>query len=357
MRILIVKLSSIGDVLMATPVAQALREQYPRAFIAWLVEEAFQDVVQGNPYLDEVLVWPRQSLWEPLLRGGRWGTLIRELGRFQQQLRTYRFEVALDLQGLLKSALLAWLSGAPRRLGPAGAREGSQLLYTERLYDQPELTRTKLYLGLIEPLVPFRDLPMTLPLGEGDRAFAGEFLTAHGVDEDTPLAALCPTTTRPQKQWVEDYWADLVLALGEQLGMRSVVLGGPKDRALAERLRAKVQERRAKGKGGDFPLLSAVGQTTLKQAGALIERAQVCMGVDTGLMHFGLAVGTPTIALFGSTSPRRLGDEPNVIVLNRHLSCAPCGRHPTCQGRYDCMRGITVEEVLTAAKQLLNRSG
>lgn len=343
-RILIVRLSSIGDVLMATPVARALRERYPDGFLAWIAEDPGREWLQGNPYLDQVIRWPSAREWRKLARGGGY-RLWQTWREHVRRLRALRFDVALELHGLLKSALVCWWSRAPRRIGPTEAREGSRWLMTEHRPFNRDTTRTTAYYStLLAPLdVQRYDLDMTLVLTEEERRWARSYLNRFGVQEGDPLAVFCPATTRPQKHWIEDYWASLAGALGREWGMRSLVLGGPADVALAQRLQARA---------GPY-LLSAAGQTTLRQAAALIERAQLCVGVDTGLMHAGIAVKTPTVALFGSTPSRRLQDEPNVIALNRHLPCAPCYRHPTCQQRYDCMRQITVEDVLRAARHLL----
>ena len=348
MRILIVRLSSIGDVLMATPVARALRNRYPDSFMVWIAEDPGREWLLGNPYLDQVLRWPSAREWRTVWRTGRVYRLLRTWQERVRELRAYRFDVALDLHGLLKSALICWWSQAPRRIGPTEAKEGSGWLMTEQSLFNRDITRTTAsYSTLLAPLdVRTYDFEMTLVLTEEERRFARSYLNRFGVREGDPLAVFCPATTRPQKHWIEEYWAPLANALWQEWGMRSLVLGGPADVPLAQRLQAQAGP----------SLLSAAGQTTLRQAAALIQQAHLCVGVDTGLMHAAIAVKTPTVALFGSTPSRRLQDEPNVIALNRHLPCAPCYRHPTCQQRYDCMRQITVQDVLRAARHLLGGS-
>jgi len=345
MRILIARLSSIGDVLTATPIARALRERFPEGYLAWVAEEPSRQLLEHNPYLDEVLPWPGLQRWRRLARAGQGLQALREWRDATRELRARRFDVALELHGLMKSALVCWLSGAPRRIGPTTGREGSRLLMTEGTVWNRNITRTTAgYLGMLKPLgVEHDDFDMTLVLTAQERAFARSFLADQGVSDQDPVAAFCAATTRPQKHWIEGYWSSLADALWETFGMRSLVLGGPGDTGLAQRIQARAQA----------PVLSAAGRTSLREAAALIERAQLCIGVDTGLMHAGIAVRTPTIALFGSTPSQRLTDEPNVLALNRHLSCAPCYRRPTCAGRFDCMREIRVADVMRAAARLL----
>ncbi|HEY0877970.1 MAG TPA: glycosyltransferase family 9 protein, partial [Zeimonas sp.] len=128
-RILIVRTSAIGDVVFASPLAAALRRTWPDAYIAWAVEPGIDALVANDPAIDECIVWPKKQ-WRTLLRSGRLVALVREIRRFRTLLRERRFDLALDLHGLAKSAFLAWLSGAPRRIG-LGAREGSAHLVTE----------------------------------------------------------------------------------------------------------------------------------------------------------------------------------------------------------------------------------
>ncbi|MGM0677491.1 MAG: glycosyltransferase family 9 protein, partial [Pseudomonadota bacterium] len=153
----------------------------------------------------------------------------------------------------------------------------------------------------------------------------------------------CPFTTRPQKHWVESAWGRLAVRLQEQFGTRLVLLGGPGDREAAERIAAQA---------GDA-VDNRVGETSLTEAAAVISRAHLLVGVDTGLTHMGPAFNVPTVALFGSTCPYLDTGRDNTVVIYHDLPCAPCKRNPTCQGRFDCMTGITVDEVLGKVDALL----
>lgn len=327
---------------MASPLIAALRHQYPRARIAWLVQPEAAGVLEANPDLDRVIVWPRGE-WNRLLRSGRWFRLAREFGRFVRELRRERFDLAVDLQGLMKSGLWTWLSGARERVG-LGSKEGSRFLMT-RVIEKP---RGKKIIGseyrYIADVLGLETLPfaMRVALTEDDRRFAADFVARHGLGAG--YAVICPFTTRPQKHWFDEAWAALAPRLTAAHALKVVMLGGPGDREAAARLL-----RMAPG-----PIVSAAGETTLRQAAALIERARLLVGVDTGLMHMGTAFGIPTIALFGSTCPYLDADSPRTVVLYKALPCSPCKRRPTCGGAFTCMREITPDDVLATARRLLS---
>jgi len=339
--ILIVRLSAIGDVVFASPLIHALRLRYPAAHISWLAQPEARVLLEHHPELDEVIVWPRGE-WETLWRQRRLLALWRAIRAFRKTLRARRFDMALDVHSLMKSGFLTWLSGAPQRIG-LGSREGSQWLMT-RLIGKGDSKRIgSEYLRLAEVLgLPVDDFEMKLVLGEADDRFAGKLIDERGLQNG--YAVICPFTTRPQKHWFETSWIHLVPQLQQQLGLPVVLLGGPGDREAATRIQA----------GVNGALTSLAGETSLTQAAALIKHADLVIGVDTGLTHMGIAFNRPSISLFGSTCPYLDTTHDNAVVLYHKLDCSPCKRRPTCNGRFDCMRAITVNEVLDQARRLLH---
>ncbi|WKB54322.1 glycosyltransferase family 9 protein [Eleftheria terrae] len=343
-RILIIRLSAIGDVVMASGLLPALRQLHPQAHIAWLVEPAAAPLLAHNPRLDEVIVWQRGA-WQALWREKRYAELWRRLREFRRELRTRRFDLVLDTQGLLKSGLWSWLSGAPRRITLEG-REGSHRLATERLRPPPgqDLPGSRRigseYRYLARHLgAPDEAFRLDLAVGAAPREAAQAALREAGVQGD--YAVLCPFTTRPQKHWFEDRWAELAQRLAQR-GLQPVLLGGPADQEAAQRIVAQ-----APG------LASLVGRLKLDASVAAIESARLLVGVDTGLTHMGSALRIPTVALFGSTCPYDNGDSPRTAVMYEALPCSPCRRRPTCGGRFDCMRLHTVDRVLAQAQRQL----
>lgn len=340
-RILVVRLSAIGDVIMASGLIPALRELHPEAHLAWLTDEAHADLLRHNPRLDRLHLWPRRR-WRQLGQAGRYRELLREAGAFLRALRAERYDLVLDLQGLLKSAAFALLAGG-RRIG-LGSREGSRWLMS-KVIEVPGKDRRiggeYRELAAILGASPTA-FALDIVVGAGDRARAAALLD--GLP-GTDYAVIAPFTTRPQKHWFDERWAELARRLRDTRGWPVLMLGGPGDRPRAAAIR---------GLSGEA-LIDLTGQTTLGLCAALIERAGLVIGVDTGLTHLGIAQGRPTLALFGSTRPYLQTGHPAATVLYQPLPCSPCRRRPSCGGSHDCMGLHTVDSVLAAAAQVLAR--
>lgn len=341
MRILIVRLSALGDIVMASGLIPALRARWPDAHIAWLAEPAGAVLLEANPRVDEVIRWDRLA-WKALARGGRWLALGRAVAGLRSRLRAGQYDLVLDTQGLLKSALPAWLSAAPRRVGLA-SREGGHRLMTE-VVQRPgdgrrlgsEYRQLAAHLGC--PDTPYGP---DLALSAADQADASRALAAAGVNG--AYAALCPFTTRAQKHWFEDRWIALGRALAERHGLLPVVLGGPDDRSAADTL--------ASGMGAGA--VTVAGRLGLRASAAAVADARLVVGVDTALTHMGTAFHRPTVALFGSTRPYLETDSPGTRVLYEPLWCSPCRRRPICGGVFSCMRLHRPGGVLDAAARAM----
>lgn len=344
-RILIVRASAIGDVVFASPLAAALRRSHPQAWIAWLVEPGIERLIDSDPALDECIVWPKKQ-WLALLRSGRWIALVREIRQFRAGLRARRFDLALDLHGLFKSAFLAWLSGAPRRIG-LGAREGSAWFVTEvvpRGGDPARISSEYLHLAQHLGLDCGEFLPR-LHVRPEQAAAAMSLLQEHGL-EPGRFAVFAAFTTRPQKHWFADAWRDLAAPLRVRTSLVPVLLGAPENRvAAADIARA--------GTG----IIDLSGRTNLAQAAAIVRASALVVGVDTGLTHMGIAFGVPTVALFGSTCPYTVTGRANARVVRLGLPCSPCHRTPTCGGAFPCMRDITAAHALRVVLEVLGESG
>lgn len=335
-RILLLRLGAIGDVVVTTPVARVLRRALPDAYLAWVVEEKAADVLEGNPYLDEVIVW-RWASWqkEPLR------ARVRCHRQFIGELRGQRFEVGIDFQGLARSAGLLAAAGIRHRIGNTRSREGSGLCYTIRVPRPAEPSSRQRCLDLLRPLgIESRDRQMVIGLDAEQRHSAAAFLQQHDL-ADRPYVCLCPATTWTNKHWLEERWAQLADGLQRRLGLRPVFMGARGDLPLLTRIRAAMST---------APVIAA-GETSLRSAAALLERARAAVSVDTALMHIGVAVGTPVVALCGASNWRGFQDYDRFHMIRKSLPCSPCLRHPTC-AHYDCMTSIGVEETLLAVAQM-----
>ena len=340
-RLLIVRTSAIGDVVFASPFAAAVKRTYPRSHLAWLVEPGIDQLLAADPCIDDLILWPKAE-WKRLWAEKRLVELMRRVGEFRHLLRTQRFDVAIDMQSLLKSGLLVWLSGAPRRIG-LGSREGSQWLMTEVVPKGgilPRISSEYLYLAERLGLDTGEFLPR-LHIAAAAEANAQTLMAEHGLARGR-FAVFAPFTTRAQKHWFEDAWRILASRVRDELGLTPVILGGPADRAAAERI--------ATATPGAVQL---AGITRLPEAAALIRHAGLLVGVDTGLTHMGAAFNTPMVALFGSTRPYLDTCRANGKVIWLGLECSPCRRRPTCKGAYTCLRAITPERVMTEIRGVL----
>jgi heptosyltransferase-1 len=342
-------LSAIGDVVVTTAAARELKRRYPGCLVAAVVEEKAEPIVRMNPYVDEIILFrvkTLRSLSKAVLRQpGLIHDALVEIEPLRDRLAGYRFDAAIDLHGMFRSGLLAWLSGAPKRIGYADRRELNRLFLTHRVPHLPLRRPGEEALRLLEPLGVVSADP-TLCLSPGDCAVqkADELLRECGLDGPR-VVALCPATTHPAKHWTESGWAQVAEGIRRSGGL-PVFLGGPDDPDLIARINARLSE----------PCPSFAGRTSLEEAAALIRRASLTVAVDTALAHVSIAVGTPLVVLHGFTPFERMRDEPNVTVVADPNACGhrasglPC---PHCA----CMAKITPQSVLEATSRILKPCG
>lgn len=340
-RILIVRSSAIGDVVFASALPAAIKRSHPDAHVAWLVEPGIHELLLTDPAIDEVITWSKAE-WVKLWKGGQKLELARRVLALRRELHARNFDVALDLQGLLKSGFITWLSGAKRRVG-LGSKEGSQLLMTEVIPRGGDIHRIgSEYQFLAQHLgADAGDFLPTLHVAPAADASVQAKLAAHRL-ETGRYAVFAPFTTRPQKHWFEDAWQALAPQLISATGLTPVILGGPADADAAARIAA-----------ADPRIVNLAGQTRLPEAVAVIARSALVIGVDTGLTHMGTALARPTVAIFGSTCPYLDTGRPTGSVIWLGLECSPCKRRPTCGGKFTCLRDITPAMVIERAQAML----
>lgn len=333
-RILIVRISALGDIVFCTSLLEGLRRAYPAAYIAWLADPNLAGVLEGDPRLSELIRLPPNAL-----------DGIASLRRTRERLRREpEFDWVIDAQGLFKSRVLARMVRGRRRYGFASKEPGAFLMHGLHPKDGEPSTIGREYRYLARQLTGGDDPgpPRLLPSAAA-RDHADTVLRTAGLAPG--FVALCPFTTRPQKHWREPYWGQLAQRLTERGLGPFAVLGAPADREAAQRILA------------DMPpgTIDLVGATRIPDVAPLLARARLVIGVDTGLTHIGTAVRRPTVALFGSTLPYTRGAESPLRVLHQPLPCAPCKRKPTCGGEFMCMRDLKPERVADAAIELLGQ--
>ncbi len=326
-RLLVVKTSSIGDVIHALPVAQAIKEAAPRLTLGWVVRRRCADVLHGNPCIDHLYIMPDRPT-------------VAELRVLRTELQAGRYDIALDMQGLFLSGLVTRLSGAPVRVGWDRNREANALFLTHpfipgRARDRHEVD---LLYGFAEALGVHAAHPEFTPqpyLAVEGMERADEWLA--GLPR--PRIALNVGASRAYKRWPADRWASVARALAAS--RQGVVFVG--DKADAETV-AKITPALAAG------FLDLAGRTTLRELASVLAACDLLVTADTGPMHIAVAVGTPVVALFGATDPVRHGPygARNVVLHDPAPGAMVPGRRPTDEAGAACMARITSGDVLAA---------
>ena len=328
-RILIVKPSSLGDIIHSLPVLWELRRLYPGAHIGWVVKEVWRDIIADNPLLDEVIV------------------LKKGVGGFLSAVKNIRkagYDTVIDLQGLFRSGLMTLLSGASEKTGFSNARELAHLFYNHKVAVPPGTVHAvERYLEILKPIQNDRPhFPLYTDID--DAKWVKDFLRTNNLSHARPLIAVNPSARWEKKRWPITSYAALINQLIRELKAGIIILGSKEDIPLAEKISFLASGR---------PVVSA-GKTSLKTLSALLERVDLLVTNDSGPMHIAAALGTPVVALFGPTNPGLTGPYGDGhIVIRKEMECSPCLRGPCIHGRPICMEAITEEEVMEAVKATL----
>ena len=293
-RVLVVRLGAVGDVIRALPAVHRIRLAFPQAHLAWVVEDLAAPLLEGHADLNEVIVLSRREL---RAAGRHPARLAATAATIRERLRRGRYDVAVDLQSTLKSAIVAFLAGAPRRVGFAAThcREGSFLFTNEwGRPSSPHLNRVDRNLEMAA-LLGAAHGPVTAALGErpAEAAEAERILDRLGPSRGRPVI-LCPGASRRQafKRWPATAWSRLARLLSGA-GRSPLIVWGPGEESLSKEI-----ERDSRGEARLAP------PTSLPVLAALLRRSALFIGADTGPMHLAWAVGCPVVALFGPTDPR-----------------------------------------------------
>ena len=345
MRVLIVKASSLGDIIHALPVLDYLHQVVPGIEIDWVVEESFREVLDGNPLLSQ-LHPIRTKVWRkrPLASETR-----REVAALKESLRARAYDLVFDIQGNLKSGLICWLTGAAHRIGFTREylQEPVNLLFTTRQVPprRQDVHITDQYLRLVS--VPFAKdfgqmrLTTDIATAPEDDAAATALLATLA---DGLVFLFHPGTTWQTKFWSEEGWVGLAKALLERYPAASIIFswGNDGERTAVSALAAAIG-----------PGARVIGRYSLKGLAALLKKVDLAVGGDTGPVHLAAAVGTPTVSLYRSSDARRSGPRgPGQVVIQSPLHCAACFR-TTCDKDAECRASITVAAVLTGIERAL----
>ena len=328
-NILVVKLSAIGDVIHALPVAYAIKEQYPNAHLTWVVEPAAYAILEDNPYIDELILFEKAKFRS-------FGGFLREIGPFRRRLRTRRYDASLDLQGLFKSAAIAFNAGAKLRIGTANMREGAHLVSRPVRGTHAEGHIVERYLDVARALgCAVREVRFPVAISKRDAVAADTLLARDGVPEERPFVAFAIGANWPNKRWPAEHFAALADRLYHAHYIPVLVGGGRLDETIAQDIMA----------ASEIPPVNLVGRTNLKQLAHIFTRAALVLGGDTGPVHLAAGLRTPTVMLMGPTDANRngpYGQLENAIEVDR--PCRGCWKR-ACPKGLDCLAAIRVDEV------------
>ncbi len=353
-RILLVRLRQIGDVVFTTPAVHALRRHFPAARLTYIVEPAAAPIVLHNPHLDEVIVAPRA-------RGVRGMLEDLTLGR---RLRAGRYDLAIDFHGGPRASLLTWLSGAPERIGYEVA--GRSWMYTRpvarprelrprhSVENQWDLLAT---LGIGPP--ERSEFPVEMPVESQAVLTVADRLARAGVEGADALVVVHVSAGNPFRRWPAEHFVALVSALASGDPRRRIVItSGPPEGDAAGRV---IADARARLDRGAAARVLSCGEFSLPELRALLERAALYIGGDSGPLHVAATTRVPIVGLYGPTLPSRSapwrgGDSVTESVDAGALPCRPCDQRACEPGDFRCLTSIQPAQVLEAATRALTNA-
>lgn len=346
-RICVIKPSALGDVVQSLSLLPVLKARFPGASITWVINRELSDLVSGHPCVSEVLPFDRRGGW-------------REWSRLLTELRSRRFDMVFDLQGLLRTGVMTLATRAPIRVGLQTAREGSALTTNCVIPDSSKTVPAHARLWRIAEVLELGDAPKQpqVIVSNADRDWATKILASL----PRPVIAVHPGARWETKRWPVENFSTLISRSTEVRGGSTIILGSKGEQPDAERLHQQLRDQFTGPATGLQPvILNLAGATTLKQLAALLGRVDFVVSNDSGPMHLAAGLGTPTLGLFTCTSAARSGPAGTQHELvSTTVSCAAsyCKRCPH-QGRAHlaCLTELNVDRVEHALQRLVAKNG
>ena len=336
-RFLVIRLSSIGDIVHALPAVAALGRAHPQAEIHWVVEDRFSDLLSANPYVSRVIKLDTLG-WR---KSPASGSTMAEILQGFQALREYQYDAAIDFQGLMKSAIFSRLCHSQRRIGLAWQEPLAALLYTDRVSPKNCTHIIEINLALVEPLGA-RPSKWEFPLPDNppDREAVRNQLERLGTNE---FIIVNPGGGWKSKRWSPENYAELIARLSDRIPFDILVTGSPQEVDVAQAIVTGAGVPCAKW----FP-------STLLQFIALAREARLLIGGDTGPLHLAAAVGTPIVAIFSSADPRNTPERNGPFNAADIILCGPRPARQAGHSKHlNYLEGVSVESVIKAALQRL----
>jgi heptosyltransferase-1 len=339
-NILIIKPSSLGDIVLALPALSALRRSFPDAKISWLIRPEFAPLIRNHPHLNDVIIFDRKFLGKAWFSPSALASLLSLIWR----LRRSKFDVVIDLQGLFRTASLAWLSGCKKRFGMATGREFANVFYTHKVTQSRDCIHlVDYYLKIIQTAGACDTaVEFTLPADSAAVDSLNRMLNSYGINADN-YAVLVPSSAHKDKRWPIERFAALAGRISSQLGLSIVATGTVSERNTIENLKNLT----------NVPIANFAGQTSLTELIALLKAAKLVVSNDTGPGHIAAALGSPLVLIFGRSNPARVapyGRSRCVAAVEPNSRGFKCN---STDPKYD-IKAITVDEVYRKVCEQLN---
>jgi heptosyltransferase-2 len=336
--ILMIRLDRIGDVVLSTPAIKAVRDAYPESHIAFMARPYAEDVVKGNPYLDEVITYDKSGKEKGLFGNMR---LIAGLSK-------KKFDLAIILHPTLRAHLVTYLAFIPERIGydkKGGFLLTGKIPHIKQFGLKHEIDYTLdllRYIG-IEP----KERSLYMPVKPESELRVKGIFSANGIKDGDAVLTINPGASCPSKRWAPESFAMVADGLAEKYGMKVCVISGKEDKPFADSMVHSMKKK----------AVNLSGMTTVADVASVLRSSKLFISNDSGPVHIACAVGTPVVAIFGRSdrglSPERWGPSGRGdIALHKDAGCDSCMAHNCVQG-FKCLQAVTVGEVFIAASNLL----
>ncbi len=346
-KFLILRLSAVGDVIRTLPAVKTLKEYFPFSTITWIVEEPSRSFLESQREIDEVILFPRKR-WTQGMKSLTeiWGT-VGEMRGFIRELRKRKFDAVLDFHGILKSGIISFLSGSPKRIGydRKSTKEGNFLFSNVKVkLPKEKISRFERNLALLRGVaLEGKELKCGLYIPPEDRDYVASFFEAPPAPMRRPLIAVHPGTSTKAvfKRWMPDQYARVADQLIQELHGTVLFTWGDGELEWVEDIRKEMKQ----------PSLLGPRTESLTQLGEVYRHCDLYIGGDTGPMHVASLMGVPVVVIYGPTDPvenEPIGDH---IKVRKEVGCNPCHEY-SCK-KLDCIKAISADEVFNAAKEIL----
>ncbi len=329
-----------------------LRQGFPDAEIGWAIDTELAPAIEGHPALNYIHRCSRHRWSRALANPANWGQVDRDFRAFVDEVRAVHYDVAIDAQGLFKTALLPYMAGIRRRIGYKHGREFSSAFYTERYLDRKEYFDPAIshlqHMAALAQSIGAGDVPYTIEPPEISGAARSHVAgLLKGVFASTaPVVAIAPATQWVSKQWPEEYWSALIGQILESTDLNLIVQGSAADAEVGRRILQGFAPAQLEKRVCDL-----FGKLPIAEMYALYERVHVAIGPDSAPLHVAGAMGVPVvIGIYGPTGYRRTPPigSPHIKLFSTELECQPCHKRICPLGTTECMKRIGPQEVFQA---------